>query len=134
MSTVKSSISLYTAIGDRFGIALSCLCLVHCLAVPITLALLPAVIQAPMLGILHKSEWLHAALLVPILLISGPVLLSGARQKSTIGYLAIAGIGALCAAVFIHEEMTEQIITICGAVLLVSAHIANLRYREINDG
>lgn len=117
--------------ADRFGIALSTLCLLHCLSVPIALAVLPVLAQAPVLGVLHDSEWIHAALLVPILLISGPVLFQGSRKDKYVGYLGVLGIGILCAALFIHIESIEQIITACGTVTLITAHIFNLRNRQI---
>ncbi|MEO1046091.1 MAG: MerC domain-containing protein [Pseudomonadota bacterium] len=114
---------------DGFGIALSGLCLIHCLLLPITLVLLPALSLSPALGWLHDNEWLHVALLFPIFLVSGTTLLRGARLDRRIGYIGGAGIAALCIALFAPNEWAEQIITTFGTVMLIVAHILNIRRR-----
>lgn len=129
-STMKNTTSALKTWIDRFGIALSSLCLLHCLSGPLALIILPVVIQAPIMGVLHESEWVHAALLVPIILVSGPVLIQGAKAKRYIGYLGFLGIASLCSALFIHEELAEQIVTAAGTLMLITAHIVNLRGRR----
>ena len=54
---------------DRLGIALSTLCLVHCLLLPVLLAVLPLVAISYVPEWLDESEWLHLALLVPVALL-----------------------------------------------------------------
>ena len=65
----------------RFGMGLSALCLVHCLALPWLLASLPVAVLAMLPEALRDNEWLHAALIAPVLLVSGPVLLRGDQGR-----------------------------------------------------
>jgi uncharacterized membrane protein len=115
---------------DRFGITLSTLCVLHCLAVPITLIILPVIIQAPVLSLLHESEWLHMVLLASIIVVSGPVLMLRQQKSRYVRYLAMTGAILLCTALFVNGAIAEQMITICGSAALITAHIANLRSRR----
>ena len=113
---------------DRFGIALSGLCLVHCLALPLALALLP-VLASSALGTLAQAEWFHAALLVPVVLVSGGVLGPRALVVRWLGPLLLFALGAMTGALFVAVEWQEQAMTTGGASLLILAHWLNLRER-----
>ncbi|KPP93194.1 MerC domain-containing protein [Erythrobacter sp. HL-111] len=119
-----------TRLLDRFGIALSGLCLVHCLALPVALALLP-VLSASALGRVAEAEWLHAVLLVPVVLVSGWVLGRRAIAVRWLGPILLLAFGAMGGALLVGEEWQEQALTIGGASLLILAHAVNLRARAL---
>ncbi|WP_104942954.1 MerC domain-containing protein [Porphyrobacter sp. HT-58-2] len=110
----------------RFGMGLSVLCLVHCLALPWLLASLPAVALAALPETLRDNEWLHAALIAPVLLVSGPVLLR-ARPGLLRTALVLTAFAALTGALFLESELGEQTLTVAGAALLMAAHWERLR-------
>lgn len=114
---------------DGIGIALSGVCLVHCLIVPIAMTLLPVISQMSALAWLHDNAWFHLAMLLPILLISGPVLMRGAQHNARIGYIGGGGLGLLCAAVFMSSAAMEQMVTTIGTIAMITAHILNIRGR-----
>lgn len=87
----------------RVGMGLSVLCLVHCLALPWLLASLPLVMLAALPGSVRANEWLHAALILPVLLVSGPVLLRGAPGRWQTGLVA-AAFAVLIGALFVEGE------------------------------
>ena len=109
----------------RFGMGLSVLCLVHCLALPWLLASLPVAALATLPEALRDNEWLHAALIAPVLLVSGPVLLRGNQGRWQTG-LVLAAFAALIGGLFMASEAGEQALTIAGAALLMAAHGAKL--------
>ena len=110
----------------RFGMGLSVLCLVHCLALPWLLASLPAVAIAALPEGLRDNEWLHAALIAPVLLVSGPVLLRGSPGQVR-SALVMSAFAALIGALFLGNETGEQALTVAGAALLMAAHWERLR-------
>lgn len=112
---------------DRTGMFLSGLCLVHCLALPPLLAILPLLSVSQLPAWAHDTEWFHALLLVPVALVSGPVLFRAARLRPWIGLVAPVAFGCLIAALWFSETVLEQILTVFGAVLLFLCHWANLR-------
>lgn len=110
----------------RFGMGLSALCLVHCLALPWLLASLPVVMLATLPEALRDNEWLHAALIAPVLLVSGPVLLRGRSDLWHIA-LVLTAFAALIGGLFAASETVEQVLTVTGAALLLAAHWGRLR-------
>jgi hypothetical protein len=105
---------------------LSVLCLVHCLALPWLLASLPAVVLAALPEALRDNEWLHAALIAPVLLVSAPVLLRG-RPGLMRSVLVLGAFAALTGARFLESETGERALTVAGAALLMAAHWERLR-------
>jgi len=105
---------------------LSVLCLLHCLALPWLLASLPAVALAALPEALRDNEWLHAALIAPVLLVSGPALLRG-RPGTARTALVISAFAALVGALFMESELAERALTVTGAALLMAAHWQRLR-------
>tara|TARA_B100000678_G_scaffold203919_1_gene171684 strand:- start:6424 stop:6825 length:402 start_codon:yes stop_codon:yes gene_type:complete len=115
---------------DWVGISLSGLCLVHCLFLPVVLAVLPLLALAPLPEWLHDTEWLHAFLLVPVVLVSGPALLAGARKDRRIAVFAALAFTALFTALLMESEWGERGLTVTGALFLVRAHWLNLKSRH----
>ena len=105
---------------------LSVLCLLHCLALPWLLASLPVVILAALPEGLRENAWLHAALILPVLLVSGPVLLRASPGRWQTG-LVLAAFAALIGGLFVGSEVVEQALTVIGAAMLLAAHGARLR-------
>lgn len=116
--------------GDLIGMGLSGLCLVHCVLLGPLLALLPMVSRELLPGWESGPEWFHAVLLFPIIIVSGPVLLRGARSNPLIGAIGAAALALIGGALLVELEATERALTIAGSLLLVSAHVLNLRRKH----
>ena len=105
---------------DLYAVGLSTLCVLHCIALPVLVALMPVVAQAA------ESELVHQVLVVAAIPVSLRViwktrLVSGNRLF--IG-AALVGLGLLVLAGFIEAVSPyEEPITVTGGVLLASAHI-----------
>lgn len=117
------------ALWHQFGMSLSLLCLLHCLALPWLLTSLPLVIAAALPEALRANEWLHAALIAPVLLVSGPALLRGQPGPERTALVLIA-LFALTGALLVASEAIEQALTVTGALLLLAAHWHRLRKRD----
>ena len=118
------------SVMDWVGITLSGLCLAHCLLLPPLLAILPLLTLSPLPDWLHETEWFHAALLVPVFLVSGPTLLRGAHRDRRIGWWAIIAFALLVCALFMPSEAGEQALTVLGASVLVMAHWRNRKLQR----
>lgn len=111
-----------TAGLDRYGVLLSLLCLVHCLALPALFALLPAAAT-----VLPANFWVHAVLFGLALPISGMALLVGYRRHGRTGPLVIGGVGlALIFSALLVDSIGQEIgLTVFGGMLVVCAHMIN---------
>jgi hypothetical protein len=116
----------------RLGMGMSMLCLVHCIALPWLLASLPLMILAALPDVLRDNEWLHAALIAPVALVSGPVLLRGKPDLIRIALVG-AALALLSGALFVTAEAGEQAMTIAGAALLLVGHWQAMRSRRKPD-
>jgi hypothetical protein len=113
---------------DRIAIALSTICIVHCLAMPFVIALLP--VAALTIG---SDGHFHALMLwfvVPtsILGFGLGVRVHGHFDSVALGAIAIAGLAA--AAVTGHETWdpsVETLVNVGSSVLLAVAHWRNFR-------
>ncbi len=115
------------AMLHRAGMALSGLCLVHCLLLPLLVAAAPMMLLAAVPSGWLESEWLHAALIAPVVLVSGPVLWRSGGVRAGV---LVAAIAALIAALFVASERLETGLTVAGALSLLAAHWATLRGRK----
>lgn len=113
----------------RAGMALSGLCLVHCLAVPLVLAAVPLSMVASVPAGWADTEWFHASLIAPVVLVSGTALLRGGGLSLAV---LAASLGALVAALFVASETLEAALTAAGAGALLAAHWFALRRRGAN--
>lgn len=111
---------------DRAGVALSGLCLVHCLAVPLLTLVVPgAALMGVSLGGLHgPAHALFAVALAPVTL-AAIWQRTGHRHLRSTGLL-LAGLAcillALPAGAFFAES-AETALTFGGSVLLVTGHL-----------
>lgn len=113
-------------VSDFIGVGLSLLCLVHCLALPMLISLAPAILRglpgddvthrslAVLIGFvgflafrsgckIHRRRWVLAAFVTGLLIVS---------TAAVLGDAVLTGYG-------------EAAITVCGGLLLVSAHLVN---------
>ena len=111
---------------DRSAIGLSFLCVLHCLAVPLTLILVPSFAALPI-----ADERVHLLLVLLVLPTSTVALTMGCRQHGLKHILAwgLTGIAILVLAAGLGEgflgEYGEKILTVVGSVLVAVGHILN---------
>jgi peptidoglycan/LPS O-acetylase OafA/YrhL len=112
--------------SDFIGIGLSLLCLVHCLALPVLIAFAPAILRG-----LPGDDVTHRSLAVLIGFVGFLAFRSGYKVHRRRWVLAAFITGLLMvslAAVLGDEVLTgygEAAITVCGGLLLVTAHLVN---------
>lgn len=112
-----------SAVFDASAMALSGLCLVHCLALPLLASLLP------LLGRWSQAEWVHlvfAGMAVPL---SSYTLWRAHRRRALpVGMwaMAIAGLsGLLLGAVGWPAPALETPVTVAGSLLVAGTHLWN---------
>jgi hypothetical protein len=113
--------------ADGIAAGLSLLCLVHCLGLPLAIAMVPALASA-----LSLPETVHLGLFLLAVPASAVALLAGYRHHGAmlpalfggLG-LALLGIGALAA----QSELQETGFTVVGSMVLAGAHLRNWRLR-----
>lgn len=113
---------------DGSAIALSGLCLLHCLALPLLSAILPIA------GVWAEAEWLHKAFVIAALPFS-LIGLSSKRVSVPIGILIASGFGLLLAGAFVealHDFETQ--LTVAGGLLLASGHALRWTKASIPNG
>lgn len=119
-------------IMDRAGIFLSTLCLIHCTALPLLLA----VLQAYGANLVPKSldnEWFHAVLAFVLLGVGGLAFVQGFRRHRRLLPLAVGAFGTslLFVGAFnpggVFPELSEHLITVAGTITLLFAHSRNRR-------
>ena len=117
-----------TSVLDRSAIGLSFLCVLHCLAVPLTLILMPSLAALPI-----ADERVHLLLVLLVLPTSTVALTLGCRQHGHKHILAwgLTGIAILVLAAGLGEEFLgeygEKILTVVGSVLVAVGHILNFK-------
>ena len=108
---------------DQIAVALSGLCLVHCLLLPI------AVVALPFLG-QFSDDHLHAELLFLVIPVSVAALYLGYRRHGQAGIVA-AGLGILVlgatVAHFDYGLLADRAMTVAGSLLLAVTHYRNYR-------
>ena len=114
-------------VWDKLGIALSIVCLVHCIAVPLLLATGTLFALA---GDAHGAfhQWIFWAI-VPVAVLAA---VPGWRRHGRRGVLVGMAIGAglISSGAFAEDVLpqnAETLLTICGGVMLVASHFINLR-------
>jgi hypothetical protein len=106
---------------DRFAIALSGMCIVHCLATAVTLALLASA------GGLLGAAWIHElgltlAMLLGAVALGRGVLEHGFMMPSAVGGL---GLGVMAGALTLPHDGSEALFTILGVAVLALGHQLN---------
>lgn len=119
------------SLGDKLAIGLSALCVIHCLAMPVLLIILPT-----MGAVLAEShELFHQVILFFVLPVGLLALIVGYRHHRTLTVLisGCAGLGLLVlAALFGHDylgDTGEFSLTVAASVMIAVAHIRNFQLR-----
>lgn len=113
---------------DGFAIALSGLCLVHCLIIPVAIVLVPA-LSSVVLGTETTVHWVFLTLAVPT---SCWALLRGFRRRRKGGALTAGLVGLLVMFLgvsHLFDPGLEVPLTLVGVTLVIAAHGLNLRRR-----
>lgn len=111
---------------DKLAMGLSLTCAVHCLLLPVTLVLLPA-LTVNTLGDEHFHQWMLIAVLPTSLF----ALTLGCRQHRNLSILAVGLIGLLIltlTTVFGHDllgENGERVASLIGASFIAFSHFKN---------
>ena len=112
---------------DRLGIALSVVCLVHCLLLPFAVAAIP-LLAAPWL----ESNGVHIAMAVLLLPVALLAVIPGLRVhgRKSVAAAMLAGLSLISTAAFAGEALLtrewEIGLTVLGGAILVCAHAVNL--------
>ncbi len=109
---------------DRFGIWISSLCAVHCLLLPVLLPLVP------LIGATFFAElWFERLILSASLIVGGWALLSGYYRyhHQPLPLVALASGGIIYWNKDVFGEQYEPFTIAVGAMLLIVAHLWNLR-------
>ncbi|MFC6438748.1 MerC domain-containing protein [Bowmanella sp. JS7-9] len=109
---------------DRFGIWISSLCALHCLLLPVLLPILPLIGAS-----IFAEVWFERTILTLSLLVGSWALISGYsrfhRQAYPLGLLLAGGL------IYWNKDMfgesMEPFTIAVGALLLITAHVSNLR-------
>lgn len=111
---------------DRAAIALSGLCVLHCLAMPLVLLALP------FLGEL-TAEHFHLQMLVVVVPVSTIALSLGYRRHQSMAVVVAGGVGLaflIVGGTWMHNEIgvvADRATTIAGSLILATAHFYNSR-------
>ena len=119
---------LTASAGDKAAIGLSVTCALHCMMVPLLLALFPSTM---LLGL--QDERIHLALLAFIIPISVSSLTRGCRLHRNLSVVAsgVTGVGILVFSALLGHEMgghtLETTGTIMGSGIVATSHTLNFR-------
>lgn len=120
---MTSTTSASTHVFDRMGIALSGLCLVHCIGTTVVLASLSAF--GGLLGShLFHEVGLTLAMIVGTFALGRGIWLHGFMMPSAVGGL---GLGVMAGALTLPHDGSEALATIVGVLILALGHDLNRR-------
>lgn len=108
---------------DRLGVLISGLCMVHCVAGLFLIGVLGLGGGVLLNPAIHRFG-LVAAFFVGMFTIGAGALRHGHRLPLALG---TTGLALMAAAIVSDHGTGEALLTICGVVLVASAHIVNLR-------
>lgn len=117
-----NAISVSTSRLDRFAMGLSGLCMVHCLATSVALALLSAAGEALGAPIIHEVG-LTLAMIMGAISLGRGILEHGYAMPSAIGGL---GLGVMAGALTLPHDGTEALYSVIGVGVLALGHRLNL--------
>jgi len=117
-----------SVIWDKLGLSLSALCAIHCLFVPVVIAVLPLSPAA-----LAVEHWLHPIFAILI----APTIFYAVRRshfnKRIVWFLS-SGFALIIAGWLIGDyvlgEVFETVATLVGSILLIAGHWYNYRHHQ----
>ena len=113
---------------DKAAIGLSLLCAVHCLALPLAIALLPSLAAVGL-----ADEAFHTWIVLAVIPLSTFALTLGCKKHRQMGvlYTGLLGLSFLCLTPLLGHELLgeagEKILTLAGAGLIAASHINNFK-------
>lgn len=114
--------------ADASAIALSGLCLLHCLALPLLASLLP------LLGTWSEAEWVHGLFIALAMPVTGYALWRTHRRQplpSPMWWLAGGGLSLLAAGALGWPLVdAETGLTVAGSLMLAGTHVWNALRRR----
>lgn len=119
---------------DKTAIGLSAICVVHCLALPLALVLLPSIAALPV-----GEESFHKVLIYLVLPTSLIALTFGCKkheQWRVLGFGFSGLIVLLFTAFFGHDLLghdLEKLVTVFGASLVATGHVLNFRHCQTQE-
>ncbi len=116
---------------DAGAVTLSCLCVLHCLALPVL------AVSLPVFGAWADAEWMHKLFVLVAVGLSGWVISTNVAKPSGLIFasMAIPGLAILIASAYaeaLHDY--EDMLTVVGAGVLALAHGLRLRRRHAQFG
>ncbi len=122
---------------DRIAITLSCICAIHCIALPIIASLIPLFAVTLHHGQNLHEFWFHEFILIFILPISLLAIFTGYRRHKQLLPVVVAAIGLsilVSTSLFAGELISHHIIphegemwlTVFGGIVHAIGHILNL--------
>jgi hypothetical protein len=117
-----NAVTLSTSRLDRFAMGLSGLCMVHCLATTVLLALVSAAGGALGAPIIHEVG-LGLAMVMGAISLGRGILDHGYSMPSAVGGL---GLGVMAGALTLPHDGTEALYTVVGVGILALGHRLNL--------
>lgn len=127
----RSASERRTNVIEGAAVSASLLCLVHCLALPLLLLLLPGII-----GLFARSEAFHYVALALVVPSAVAAFWLGYRRHRALrpALLGLAGVGCLVVALLPgRAEGAETWFTVAGSLMLVAGHTMNWRLRTAGD-
>ena len=121
-------------VTDNTAIGLSLLCMLHCLAFPLLLVILPNVAALQL-----DNEAFHLWMVLAVIPISAYALTMGCKQHKHyhIFTLGLVGLGCLVLAIVLGEsllgEVWEKILTSIGALIITYGHYKNYRLCQLKE-
>lgn len=121
------------AVTDKFAIALSLVCLIHCLVTPLLLIAIPS-----LASLMLDNEAFHFWMVVAVIPTSIYALTLGCKKHKRYRLLLLGGIGLalLLVAVTLGEvllgEIGEKILTVVGVGFLLLGHVQNYQLCRAN--
>lgn len=113
---------------ESIAVGATAACLVHCIALPVLIAALPA-----LASVVPIPETFHVIALAFAVPATGGALLTGYLRHRVAGPLLCGVIGLLLLALGVFrwgETPLEAPVTICGSLFIAGAHLANWRLRR----
>lgn len=110
-------------LADKFAISLSALCMVHCLALPLLIVLMPSIAAMQ-----FDNEAFHVWMVVAVIPTSIYALTVGCKKHKRYQLLALGAVGLVCLVLaLVLGEAWEKPLTVLGSCLIVIGHILNFR-------
>jgi hypothetical protein len=106
--------------GDRLAIGAAVLCIVHCLALPVALALLPA-----LASVLEIPETFHLGMLLFAVPVSAVTLLRTVQHRYRTSLLLTGGAGLALMSAALPLPSAETALTVAGSMLVALTHVLN---------